>query len=1101
MSKWLFLVALSCAAILPAPAQVASAEVSGTVLDPTGAGVANAKVTATNKATNVVRETVTNPTGAYLINLLPPGDYVLAVEAPGFSKLSQSGLSLQINQQAQMDLTLKVGQVSEVLEVTAAAPMLQSEASSLGTVVSEKLVNQLPLNGRNFIQLATLSPGVNGVGFGAGGTIMSGTRPDDRRPGTEIFSNGNREGSNNFLYDGIDNNERLTLSIVLRPAVEAVREFKIQTNMYSADVGRNSGAVVDVVTKSGTNDFHGSAFEFLRNSAMDARNFFSPKGTAFPSFRLNQYGFSFGGPVILPKLYNGKNRTFFFVDYEGYRRASQQLLLGNIPTAKMRTGDFTETANIFDPLSTRAAGAGFTRDQFPGNIIPANRFDPIALKMIRAYPTPTSPARFNNYLANLVQKQDWNQGDIRLDHQITPKDIFFARWSIQNTETVVPSSYPVTTIPGINKPVNLGDEGSFAGTSFAPTQHAVASYAKVITPALVNELRVGFARFRLDYTADQFEPGSALGNQLGVPNANVTPNEQSLPIFSPASYIGIGQTRSLPIFRRENTFQYIDNVTYTVGRHTLKFGGDFRRRQLTIYQTNMGNGRFNFNQALTDSRAGSGGDSMASFLLGYATLIGHDYTQNWPGQRGSEIGTYFADDWRVNKKLTINLGIRWDYYSPYSEVGNRWANFNIATGKIDIAGQNGVDKYAGIKPYYKNFGPRFGFAYSLGVHSVIRGGYGLFYNPTGSEAGSMRLFRNVPFGSTINITPGDINPGTRVQDGFAPLVPVSFATPAFGTMTAVDPNFRPSFAQQFNLTAEHEIAPAAMVVKAALVGNLGRHLYNTFDANQPIPGAAALNTRRPLYNLNPNLAGVNYFTVNGLSNYYALQVTVDKRMAKGLNGLFGYTWAHAIDNVPLEFGGGSSGPLPQDPRNIRPERGNSIMDIRHRLTASYLYSLPFGKGKSFLNHGGVVDQIIGGWQTNGVLAIQSGLPFTPTLNTSTTNGTASRPDSNGSKGNDPHTLQRWFDPTVFTTPAPFTYGNAGRNILFGPGRWNWDMSLFKNFVIRDQMRFELRAEGFNVFNHPQFGQPNAAVGNAQVGVITSTVGNPRQLQLGLRFQF
>mgnify|MGYP003345693602 CR=1 FL=1 len=239
----------------------------------------------------------------------------------------------------------------------------------------------------------------------------------------------------------------------------------------------------------------------------------------------------------------------------------------------------------------------------------------------------------------------------------------------------------------------------------------------------------------------------------------------------------------------------------------------------------------------------------------------------------------------------------------------------------------------------------------------------------------------------------------------------------------------------------------------------------------------------------------------GLSNYYALQVTVDKRMAKGLNGLFGYTWGHAIDNVPLEFGGGSSGPLPQDPRNIRPERGNSIIDIRHRLTASYLYSFPFGKGKAFLNHGGIVDQFLGGWQTNGVLAIQTGLPFTPVLQTSTTNGTGSRPNSTGSKGNDPHTLSRWFDPSVFTTPAAFTYGNAGRNILYGPGRWNWDMSLFKNFVIRDQMRFELRAEGFNVFNHPQFGQPNANIGNAQVGVITSTVGNPRQLQMGLRFQF
>ena len=1090
--------------ILPAHAQVASAEVSGTVSDPSGAGVANAKVTAVNKSTNVARETVTDSAGAYLINVLPPGDYQLNVEAPGFRKLSQSGLTLQVNQQAQMDLTLQVGQVNETVEITAQAPLLESESSSLGTVVSEKLVNQLPLNGRNFIQLATLSPGVNGVGFSASGTIMSGTRPDDRRPGTEIFSNGNREGSNNFLYDGIDNNERLTLSIVLRPAVEAVREFKIQTNMYSADVGRNSGAVVDVITKSGTNSLHGSMFEFLRNSAMDARNFFSPKGTAFPSFRLNQFGFSLGGPVVIPKLYHGKNRTFFFADYEGYRRTSQQLLLGNIPTLKMRQGDFSETAAVYDPLTTRANpnGTGFIRDQFPGNQIPQNRWDPIAIKMIRAYPQPTSPARFNNYLANLVQKQEWNQGDIRVDHQITPKDIFFARYSIQNTETVVPSSYPAVTIPGIDRPVNLGDEGSFAGTSFTPTQHAVASYARVITTRLVNEFRVGYSRFRTDYTADQYQPGAALGNQLGVPNSNVTPNEQNLPIFSPASYIGTGQTRSLPIFRRENTFQYVDNMTFTVGKHTLKFGGDFRRRQLTIYQTNAGNGRFNFSPALTDSRQGSGGDSLASFILGYATTIQHDYTQNWPGQRGSEVGTYFADDWRVSKKLTINLGIRWDYYSPYSEVANRWSNFNLATAKLDIAGQNGVDKYAGIKPYYKNFGPRFGFAYQMATHTVVRGGFGLFYNPAGSEGGPLRLFRNLPFGSTVTITPGDINPGTRVSDGFPALVAVNLKTAPFGSQNSIDPNFRPSFAEQFNLTVEHEIAPAAMVIKTAFVGNLGRHLYNFFDANQPVPGAAALNTRRPLYGVVPDVAGVTYFTSNGLSNYYALQVTVDKRLAKGLTGLLGYTWAHAIDNVPLEFGNnGPTGPLPQDPRNTRAERGNSIIDIRHRLTASYLYSLPVGKGKTFLNHGGITDMVLGGWQTNGILAIQSGLPFSAVLQTSTTNGTGSRADSTGQKGNNPHTLQRWFDPTVFTTPAPFTYGNAGRNTLYGPGRWNWDMSLFKNFVIRDQVRFELRAEAFNVFNHPQFGQPNSSIGNAQVGVITSTVGNPRQLQMGLRFQF
>ena len=1088
-------------------AQVTSSELRGSVLDNTGAAVANAKVTASNKATGVNYDTVSDSTGAYAITLLPPGDYQLTVEAAGFRKLSQSGLTLQINQQARVDLTLQLGQVSETIEVSAQAPLLQSESSSLGTVVSEKLVNQLPLNGRNFIQLAILSPGVNGVGFSAGGTIMSGTRPDDRRPGTEIFSNGNREGSNNFLYDGIDNNERLTLSIVLRPAVEAVREFKIQTNMYSADIGRNSGAVVDVITKSGTNSFHGSVFEFLRNSAMDARNFFSPKGTAFPAFRLNQFGGSFGGPVLIPRVYNGKNRTFFFVDYEGYKRDSQQILLGNIPTIKMRTGDFTETSPIFDPLTTRAnpAGAGNIRTPFAGNLIPVDRWDPITTKMIRAYPNPTSTARLNNYLANLVQNQKWNQGDVRIDHQITPKDNFFARWSIQNTETTVPSSYPTTTIPGISKPVNLGDEASFAGTSFSPDQHFVMSYAKVITPKLVNEFRAGLNRFRLDYTADQYEPGSALGNQLGVPNANVTPSEQNLPIFSSASYIGIGQTRSLPIFRRENTFQYVDNMSFTTGAHTLKWGADFRRRQLTIYQTNQGNGRFNFSSAFTDSRqAGASGDSMASFLLGFPTLIAHDYTLNWPGERGFEIGTYFADDWRITKKLTLNLGLRWDYYSPYSEVANRWANFNLSTAKIDIAGQNGVDKYAGVKPYYKNFGPRFGFAYQLRPRTVVRGGVGMFYNPTGSEGGSLRLFRQLPFGSTISISPGDINVGQRVRDGFPPLQPINFALASapFGAMTAVDPHFRPSYAEQFNMTVEHEIAPAALLLRTAFVGNLGRHLYNTYNANQAIPGSTPVNNRRPLFAAAPALSDVNYFTVDGLSNYYAFQFTADKRLTKGLNALMGYTWSHAIDNVPLEFGGGSSGPLPQDPRNLRAERGNSIIDMRHRLTLSYLYQLPFGKGQQFLSHGGIADLVIGGWQTNGILTAQSGLPFTPVLQTSTVNtGTGSRPDSTGSKGQNPHTLQRWFDPSVFTSPAPFVFGNAGRNILYGPGRWNWDMSLFKNFVIRDQMRFELRAEGFNIFNHPQFGIPNANIGNAQVGTITSTVGNPRQLQMALRFQF
>lgn len=1106
MFKFCLSVALLSAMCLPVFAQVSSAELSGTVFDSTGASLSGAKVTATNTGTNVPHDAVSDSTGNYVIPLLQPGDYVITVEAAGFKKLVQRGLSLQINQQAQLNLTLQIGQVSEEISVTAQAPQLESESSSLGTVVSEKLVNQLPLNGRNFIQLAILSPGVTGVGFGASGTIMSGTRPDDRRPGTEIFSNGNREGSNNFLFDGIDDNERLTLSIVLRPAVEAVREFKIQTNLYSADIGRNSGAVVDVITKSGTNQLHGSLFEFLRNSAMDSRNFFSPKGTAFPSFRLNQFGGSFGGPVVVPKLYNGKDKTFFFVDYEGYRRDSQSLALGNVPTALMRKGDFSEAAAIYDPLTTRPNpnGAGFIRTQFPGNQIPASRFDPKTALLINAYPTPSSSGRLNNYLANLVQHQQWNQGDVRVDHQATSKDSFFARYSIQNTETRVPSTLPPVMLPGLSKPINLGDEGSFAGTAFQPAQHAAASYIRVISPRLVNEFRAGYSRFRADYTADQYEPGGGLGNKFGIANSNATPNEQNFPIFSPSNYFGIGQTRSLPIFRRENGFQYLDNMSMTLGKHTLKWGADFRRRQLTVYQTNLGNGRFNFNNAFTDSRqnGNAGGDTMATFLLGYPTLTGHDYTFNWPGERGSEVGLYVADDWRISRKLTLNLGLRWDYYSPFSEVANRWSNFNVRSGKLDIAGANGVDKYAGVKPYYKNFGPRVGFAYQVLTHTVVRGGFGLFYNPAGNEGSSLRLFRNLPFGSTINITPGDINVGLRVSDGFLPLQQptAADANNPYGAVNAVAPNFRPSYAEQFNLTVEHEIAPLALVIKAAVVGNLGRHLYNTYDANQPIPSAAAINTRRPYYAVDPNLAGISYFVSDGLSSYYAGQLTLDKRFSKGLSGLVGYSWSHAIDNVVLEFGGGAAGPQPQDPRNLKAERGNSTIDLRHRLTVSYLYELPFGKGKSLLNRGGIVDYALGGWQTNGILTIQTGQPFSPVLQTSTTNGTGSRPDVVGAVTY-PHTLQHWFEPGAFATPAAYTYGNASRNSLFGPGRANWDMSLFKNFVVHEQMRFEFRAEAFNVFNHPQFGLPNQNIGNAQVGSITSTVGNPRQLQMGLRFQF
>ena len=1105
---------LSCIAVIllagsQCQAQMASAELAGNVLDSSGAAVPNASVTATNVGTGITHSAVSGKSGDYVITDLPPGDYTLSVESAGFRNLLQSGISLEVNQQARVDLTLQVGQAAETVSVTGHPPLLESESSSVGTVINQQLVNELPLNGRNFVQLATLSPGVNGVGQSTTGTIMGGGRPDDRRAGSEIFSNGNREGDNNFLFDGVDNNERLTLSVTLRPAVDAVREFKIQTNLYSADVGRNSGAVIDIISKSGTNTLHGSLFEFLRNSDVDARTYFNTAGTSFPSFRLNQFGGSLGGPVVIPKLYHGKDKTFFFVDYEGFRNTVQIFERGNIPTARMRTGDFGELLPgtlIYDPATTAsnpAVPGNFTRTAFPNNVIPASRFDPIAVRMINAYPTPTSTARLNNYSMARIQVQDYDQGDARIDEQITAKDSIFARWSIQNTTTISPSTYPQSTIPGISTPVSLSDEASFAGTSFQPTQHVATSYVRVFSPTLVNDFRVGFNRYRLDYVPINFAQGAGLGNELGVPNSNVTPREQNLPIFSPASYLGVGQTRSLPLYRRENTFQELDNLTWTIGLHTLKIGADFRRRQLTIYQTNQGNGRFNFSTGFTDfPTTGKGGDSAASFLLGYPTLDAHDYNYQFPGIRLNEAGLYFADDWRATKNLTINYGMRWDYFSPPDEVFNRWSNFSPATGAFLVAGVNGVGVNAGVLKYWPNFGPRLGFAYQVLPHTVFRGGFGLFYNASGSEAGNMRLARNLPFGYTYQISPGDVVLGPRVSQGFPALPPIVIPPPANGVVYGVAPHFRPSYAEQFNSVVEQEIVPWEMVLKFAGVGNLGRHLQDTWNANQPIPGSTSTVSRRPLYSIDPNLSDVDYYISDGYASYFALQITAEKRMSHGVSALLGYTYSHAIDDVPLEFGGGDAGPNPQDPR-FPHEVSNSIIDQRQRLTLSYLWALPFGKGMPFLNTGGVTNLILGGWQTNGILFTQTGLFFSPVLNTSTTNtGTSSRPDRiPGSQVTYPKTILNWFLPTAFSTPAQYTYGDAGRNTLLGPGRTNFDTSLFKTFPIREQLVLQFRVEAFNVFNHPQFGYPNASIGNAQVGQITSIVGNARNLQGSLRLQF
>jgi hypothetical protein len=1097
-----------CLAASPALSQT-TATLSGTTSDRSGAVVPGAKVTVVNQQTQLTRETESNDSGVYNIPLLPPGVYSVRVEKTGFRVIQQSDVRLEVNQTARLDFALDVGTVSEVVEVTERPPLLESDTSAIGQVIENRQVQELPLNGRNFVQLAILGPGVNGVGFSAAGTIMSGTRPDDSRPGSELFSNGNREGSNNFLLDGVDNNDRLTLSITLRPSVEAVQEFKIQTSMFSAEQGRVPGATVNVVSKSGTNQFHGSAYNFLRNSTLDARQYFAPPGQAKPAFRQNQFGGSFGGPVI-------KNKLFFFGNYEGYRRRLQEARVNSVPQMAVRQGNFSGIRDIFDPFTTRVqagTASGRVRDPFPGRVIPVSRFDSITSRLIQAYPEPQSAALANNHIGVVGRSLDWDQGDGRVDWNASTKDLVFGRFSRQDTLDTRPSTFPNANIPGFPaNPIGLGNEDTFAGQSFLKAYHSVAGWTRTWTPTFVMEARMGFARFNLNFTQEGASEGAQLGEKLGVRNSNQAARADGIPIFSPAEFTGIGHTRSLPIIRIQNTFHPTVTFTKVQNRHTFKFGADIRRRQLTEFQTNRGNGRFNFNRNFTNDPnfTGNTGDSMASFLLGTAAVIEQDFTLAWVGLRGTEFGYFFQDDWRVNSRLTLNLGLRYEYFTPFNEVANRIANFDVSDARIKIAGFN-IGPRAGVLPNFDNWAPRAGFAFKASNRTVIRGGAGIFYAVQGNGGAALRLFRQLPFGPINSpvIDPFSNNP-RRVQAGLDPIPVLDFAqvanTPPVGSFVAIPGDFRSGRTMQYNLQIQQEVG-FNTVVKVGYVGNLGRRLDNTYDFNQAVPGSTPIASRRPLFALAPQVVTVNFNPTDGRANYHALQATAEKRFSDGLSFLAAYTWAKSIDNVANQFGGAANGPLPQDNRFRNADRGPSGFDLRHRLTFSSNYELPVGKGKR-ADLGGFGNAVLGDWQTNVIWTWQSGLPFTPTLAAPVANtGTGSRPDALRSAKLDNPVRERWFD-TSFNTagaawgnPAQFTYGNAGRNTLYGPGRINWDFSVFKNFPIGERFNLQYRAEFFNLFNTPQFGLPNSSIGTPAAGVINSLAGNNRQIQMALHLRF
>jgi len=1085
---WLF---LGCFGASLSFGQVERASLVGTLTDNSGAAMAGVEVTVTNTATNASQRLLTDDAGAYSAVNLIPGSYSIQASKSGFRNIIFKDFVLQVSQAARLDLKMELGDVTQVVEVTGAAPLLQTENASVGQVISKEAVQSLPLNGRNFVQLAILAPGVTGLDYAQPNTINSGRRPDELRPGgTAIAANGARSTSNQVLVDGIDNTEMISQTFIVRPAVEGIQEFKVLTNNAGAEYGRSAGAVVVITSKSGSNQFHGSLFEFLRNERLDARNFFARTDAVKPPFRLNQYGAALGGPVI-------RNRTFFFANYEGYREVFGDSQLLTVPTPAMKGGDFRGVVpnGIFDPLTTTAnpAGGAAIRQRFPNDTIPASRFDSVGAGLARLWPDPQRPVLVNNFVANPVKRSSLHRADGRVDHQFSASNSGFFRYSIDKS---------LITMPDTFDRVIGGNEASFAGDNTVTGRNLVGAFTRVFSPSTVGDFRYGYTQFNMSLIPTQLSnpiwsriPGRQTGD----------PFQPSAPIVGTAGYAGLGNARSTPLIRNQKMHEFIVNFSTLKGAHNLKYGVDLRFRTTGETASPPGEsafGRWNFDPAYSRNPASPGGtgDTIATMLLGFPVALRRDvFLPGTATLNTNELNFYFRDEWRVTSRLTLNLGLHYEVNTPFVEKKNQWVNFNPATATQLIAGVGGVSNTGNINTDWKAWGPRVSFAYQINKRTVFRGGYGLFYEPQGNFNTSIRQFRQPPFGFVVNIPfSGNDVPVTRASDGFPVVTQVPDLTrgPALYALRAVTPNYRNGQIQQFNVSAQRELGKD-MVMTLGFVGSTGALLSWARNINQPDPGPGAIDPRRPFARQLPAVTGIAYLESSANSAYTSLQLSFEKRFSKGLYVLSNWTWSHGLDNVGGD--GGANGPLPQDPRNRRADWASSNSDMRHRVNFAASYQLPFGQSLR-----GPVRHVATGWEIGALTVLQSGLPFTITVPGSPSNtGSGSR--ANPVPGIDPipanRTINNWYNPAAFAVGPAFTWGTLGRNTLRGPGIFNLDLSAAKKFTIREGKRLEFRAEFFNSLNHPQFGLPGGTVGVGGAGTITGTQRANRQIQMALRFAF
>ncbi|MGH9837752.1 MAG: TonB-dependent receptor domain-containing protein [Blastocatellia bacterium] len=1047
-------------------AQSFTATLTGRIKDEAGAVMPGVVVTLTHTGTNRSFAGQSNEDGFYLVTNLPVGEYQLTVGHPGFKKFVQSGITLEVDQAARLDVKLEVGAVTEAVQITAEPPLLNTENGARGQVITNQEIVDLPLNGRDFNELAYLSPGVVPVAQGGQGGFGS--------------INGARADSLNFVVDGINNQNIRGGAAQVRPSVDAIQEFKVQTNAYAADFGRVSSGVINLALKSGTNQFHGSLFEFVRNDIFDARNFFD--GDEKSKLRRNQFGGTIGGPVWLPKsafepaAYDGHDQTFFFFSYEGSRVRQGVTRLGRVPALAERAGDFSAYSdNLVDP--TVATTCRFPTNTatclFPGKKIPANRFSPIALKVLEFYPLPNR-AGASNYVASKSDNDNQNSYVVKFDQKLRQSDtlsVSYIRTRQNNTDPFSGSIFP-----------------GFAHLTDVKQQQYGIRFTQVYRPTWTNEFRFGFGRTKNDQHSEAFEADYAA--QLGIPGVTSNPQLLGFPRFTVSTLDALGEGASQPLDFVVNNFQFYDTMSVIKGRHFMRFGADIIRTQFFQLYANNNRGTFNFLGRWT-------GQPVGDLLLGLLESATRQVGINKNYLFSTTYGFFIQDDFKASSRLTLNLGLRYDLLALPYEKFNGMTNFVPEVGRIVRAGEAGFPRSL-VELDKTNWSPRFGFALRMTRNNkwVMRGGYGIFYNFTIQNPIRTQLANNYPFATFQRFnrqasTPTLLTLATPFPDQILRLEGVN-------TPNGVEFGAPTPYLQQYNLTIEHELA-RGLTAEVAYVGSKGTHLGRSYNINQATRTATAVG---PVPYA--GFGTIDYLGFGSMSSYHAFQATVRKRLQRGLSFRANFIFSKSIDDasqVSDASDGGFGGA--QDARDLRGERGLSDFDRRKVFTFDMTYALPFGRGKAFLNRKDGWNTVFGNWQFNALVRLMDGQPFTVQLaNFNYGLGESKRPDRIGSGQLDNPTPDKWFrvEDFVAVPRGAYRFGNSGRNILAGPGRRLVDLSLFKDFRFKDQQRFQVRFEVFNAINAANFRLPVRNIDVPNAAAVTGASGG-REIQFGLKYLF